>query len=154
MKKIYIACAVLATAALTSCLQEQSFNDVKLGENDVVFTFQGAASTKAAEAPVQRGVSIPLGKDGSHSFTLVETVTDLNDWSPATKGTPAYTENVGTLYANDLFVTATGFGAATFENMDGARVNGGWRTSTAICRQYLAQQMSRQLASCRRKANR
>ena len=127
MKKIYIACAVLATAALTSCLQEQSFNDVKLSENDVVFTFQGAASTKAAEAPVQRGVSIPLGKDGSHSFTLVETVTDLNDWSPATKGTPAYTENVGTLYANDLFVTATGFGDATFENMDGDRVNGGWR---------------------------
>lgn len=36
----------------------------------------------------------------------------------------------------------------------GFRVNGGWRTSTAICRQYLAQQMSRQLASCRRKANR
>lgn len=36
----------------------------------------------------------------------------------------------------------------------GFRVNGGWRTSTAICRQYLAQQMSRQLASCRGKASR
>ena len=36
----------------------------------------------------------------------------------------------------------------------GFRVNGGWRTSTAICKQYLTRQMSRQLASCRMKAKR
>ena len=31
------------------------------------------------------------------------------------------------------------------------RVKNGWRTRTAVCRQYLAQQMSRQLASWNRK---
>ena len=61
MKKIYFASVALVAAALTSCIQEQSFNDVKLGENDVVFTFQGAAPTKAAEAPVRQGISVSLG---------------------------------------------------------------------------------------------
>ena len=138
MKKIYIACAVLATAALTSCLQEQSFNDVKLGENDVVFTFQGAASTKSAEAPVQRGVSVFLGNAGGSSLYLEETISNLDAISPATKGTPAYTENVGTLYKNDLNVYATEFGGdATFENMDEEIYsNGGWRYRHSYDKDY------------------
>ena len=131
MKKIYIACAVLATAALTSCIQEQSFNDVKLGENDVVFTFQGAAPTKAAEAPVRQGISVSLGNADGNALYLEETISDLDAVSPATKGTPAYTENVGTLYKNDLSVYAVGGSfpntAETFETMDEEMVNGGWR---------------------------
>ena len=120
MKKIYIASVALVAAALTSCIQEQSFNDVKLGENDVVFTFQGAAPTKAAEAPVRNsGVTLSLGNEDGGDLVLEETVVDLNAWSPATKGTPAYTENVGDLYKNDLNVYATEFGGdALFETMD------------------------------------
>ena len=120
MKKIYFASVALVAAALTSCIQEQSFNDVKLGENDVVFTFQGAAPTKAAEAPARNsGVTLSLGNEDGGDLVLEETVVDLNAWSPATKGTPAYTENVGDLYKNDLNVYATEFGGdALFETMD------------------------------------
>ena len=134
MKKIYIALAVLATAALASCEQEKSFNDVKVGENGLVFSFQGTASTRAAEgiSPVQKGATLELeaDEDGQKLF-LEETIQDLNGFSPETKGTPAYTENVGVLYADNLsvygdkgnFTTAT-----TFVNMDDAQVDGGgWR---------------------------
>ena len=125
MKKIYIALAVLATAALVSCEQEKSFNDVEIGENGLVFALQGGASTRATDnvAVVEKGVEIELNVDevGQKLF-LEETIQDLNYSMPATKGTPAYTENAGVLYADNLsvygdrgtlFTTAT-----TFQNMD------------------------------------
>ena len=132
MKKIYIALAVLATAALSSCVQEKSFNDVKVGENGLVFSIQDV-STRAAEgiSPVEKGVKFELeaDEDGQKLF-LEETIQDLNGFFPETKGTPAYTENVGVLYADNLsvygdkgsFTTAT-----TYENMDDSTVDGGWR---------------------------
>ena len=41
MKKIYIVMAVLATAALASCQQEESFEEgKKVEENDVVFAIK------------------------------------------------------------------------------------------------------------------
>ena len=67
MKKIYIVMAVLATAALASCQQEKSFNDVKIGENDVVFAIKGGA-TRSAEVALEsrQGVVSPLEtKSGS-----------------------------------------------------------------------------------------
>ena len=133
MKKIYLAMTVLAAAVLSSCVQEKSFNDVTIGENELVFTIQGAASTRSAEsvAPVERGVKFELeaGEDGQKLF-LEETVQDLNRFIPITRGTPAYTENVGVLYANDMSVYAAEgtFGTATFSNMDDAISDaGGWR---------------------------
>jgi hypothetical protein len=107
MKKIYIALAVLATAALASCVQEKSFRDVTIGENGLVFSIQGAASTRSAESisPVEKGVKFELeaDEDGQKLF-LEETIQDLNSFFPETKGTPAYTENVGVLYADNLNV--------------------------------------------------
>lgn len=119
--------AVIATATLVSCQQEKSFDDVKLGDNDVVFAFQGSAATKSGESMEQDGVVIPLEMTDGGMLSLVETIVDLNVLSPITKGTPVYTENVGTLYENNLFVTANGFGDATFENMETEMYGGGWR---------------------------
>ena len=113
--------AVLATAALASCQQEKSFNDEKLGENSVVFTISGGATRSAETAPeVRQGVVIPLETEDGSKFFLEETVVNLNEIGPATKGTPAYTENLGSLYKNDLSVYAAEgtFGTATYENME------------------------------------
>ena len=121
MKKIYIVMAVLATAALASCQQEKSFNDEQLGDNSVVFTISGGATRAADAAPeVRQGVVIPLETEDGSKFFLEETVVNLNEIGPETKGTPAYTENVGKLYANDLSVYAAEgtFGTATYENME------------------------------------
>ena len=122
MKKIYIVMAVLATAALASCQQEKSFNDEKLSENSVVFTISGGATRSAEAAPeVRQGVVIPLETEDGSKFFLEETVVNLNEIGPATKGTPAYTENLGTLYANNLSVygdKGSFTTAATYENME------------------------------------
>lgn len=122
MKKFYIAIAVLAAAMLISCEREKSFNDVTIGENDVVLSLQGAPATRAADMGlVQKGVTISFESTGDgNKLFLEETVEDLNSaWAPATKGTPVYTENVGVLYKNKLGVYAAGnFGDATYESMD------------------------------------
>lgn len=122
MKKIYIEMAVLATAALASCQQEKSFNDEKLSENSVVFTISGGATRSAEATPeVRQGVVIPLETEDGSKFFLEETVVNLNEIGPATKGTPAYTENLGTLYANDLSVygdKGSFTTAATYQNME------------------------------------
>ena len=137
MKKIYIAMAVLATAALASCQQEKSFNDVKIDENDVVFTIKGGATRSAEAAPeIRQGVIIPIETESGSQLFLEETVTSLDEIA-ATRGTPAYTENLGTLYANDLSVWGNGGSfttAATYESMDNstyprkdASLGDGWR---------------------------
>jgi len=114
--------AVLATAALASCQQEKSFNDEKLSENSVVFTISGGATRAADAAPeVRQGVVIPLETEDGSKFFLEETVVNLNEIGPETKGTPAYTENLGSLYKNDLSVygdKGSFTTAATYENME------------------------------------
>ena len=138
MKKIYIALAVLGTALLSSCVQEKSFNDTKIGENDIVITLQGAPATRASEMGlVQKGATIDLAaSEDGHKIFLEETIEDLNSaWAPVTRGTPAYTENLGVLYKNNMGVYASGLDDATYETMDSdvyARKEGhgtgeGWR---------------------------
>ena len=115
--------AVIATAVLASCQQEKSFNDLApVGENGVVFAIQGSSTTRSTDiAPeVRKGVIIPLVTEDGHQFVLEETVTSMDEFSAGTRGTPAYTENLGTLYANNLSVYAAegSFGTATYENME------------------------------------
>ena len=137
MKKIYlIAFTVLATLALGSCVQEiqdDNTSNFALGENDIAFVMKGGAATRAGEsvAAVSRGVTIPLGvtEDGT-SLYLEETVTNLDAVAPVTRGTPAYTENLGVLYANQLGVHAEGgsFGDKTFDSDSKATgSDGSWR---------------------------
>ncbi len=133
MKKINLVMAVLGTVALVSCVKEEFENNDGLSavsENSIVFKVRGGASTRAGDGEaVTRGVTIPLGKgaDGN-SFYLEETVANLDAAKPIiTRGTPAYTENIGVLYANNMGVY--GFSQdVTFETMDDQQLSdGGWR---------------------------
>ena len=127
--------AVLATAALASCQQEKSFEDKKIGEKDLVFSLQGSASTRSAEdaIAIRKGVIIEAEKDeNGNGLIMEETIETLNDiYAPATKGTPAYTENVGKLYENLGVVIKNGnselLNTTGFYAMDDEMVGGGWR---------------------------
>ena len=121
MKKIYIALAVVATALLSSCVKEKTFNDLTpIGENGIAFVLENVStrSMDATQAPVQRGISVPMGVDAKgDAIFLEETIENLNP-APATKGAPAYTVNVGTLYTSMGVYAAGNFGDAAFEVMD------------------------------------
>lgn len=129
MKKIYITLAVLATAALSSCVQEKSFEGHVLEKGEVSFFLRAGAPTKASDMDrsVQKGVTVKIGEIGGQTAYLEETITDLSFIAPMTKGTPAFTENVGTLYENQLAVHTdySDFVDATFETQ--GFENGGWR---------------------------
>ena len=129
MKKIYIALAVLATALLSSCVQEKSFKDIVVGENELAFVMEGA-STRAAEgnAPqAAKGITIPMGVINGEGLYLEETIQELNP-SPATRGVPVYNENLGIMHKTlGVYGEYEKFGDAIFQGMDEAIHNGGWR---------------------------
>ncbi len=137
MKKYYIIIAALATATLTSCVKEQFSTELSpLGENAVAFVL-GGASTKAADmAPITKtGITIPMGSDNQgNKLYLQETIEDMNP-TLSTKGSPAYTLNVGTLYPKmGVYADGGNFGRDTvhFKAQDMyANLNGGqgWRYS-------------------------
>lgn len=135
MKKIYFALAVLVTALLSSCVEEKSFNDVNIGKNDLVFSMQGAASTRsAAVGEVQKGVIFELdADDNGQKLFMEETVEDLNNVSLETRSTPAYTENVGTLYKKLGAVIMDGetvvLNTTEFNALDNEMYGNGWRYS-------------------------
>lgn len=121
MKKIYIALAVLAAAALTSCEKERSHNDLNLDANSIAFTLQGAAKTRTAESGVVSSQYLPVKIDlDGRTYSLEETVVRMDsEVSPATKGTPAYTSNVSTLYGS-FNALAHVAGSSTVAIPDGA----------------------------------
>lgn len=133
MKNSYITLAVLSMAAFLVSCQNREFNgDMYIPEKgDIVFALPNKVATKAPEATV-KGATIDLGVvEGSNLF-LEETITNLDEAvyvGPQTKGTPAYTENIGVLYANNLGVHADkgNFGENVYTNVDGDLVDGGWR---------------------------
>lgn len=135
MKKIYIAMAVLGTVALVSCEREKSFNELSpIGKNGVAFAIGGGATRSTdAVSNVERGITLSLGSDDlGNGYYLEETIEELNP-SPATKGSPAYTQNIGTIYSTmGVYSDAEGFGDAIFGVMDDAMTNNpnggqGWR---------------------------
>ena len=111
MKKSRILLAVLLTAALVSC-QETEFggNEYIPKKGDVVFRMKGnGRTTKSVDsATPAKGVTIDMSTENGPRLYLEETVINLDDmdFGPQTKGTPAYTENLGQLYANNLGVHA------------------------------------------------
>ena len=132
MKKIYIGMAALAAVTLVSCVQEKSFDEKPLGKDELRLSLQGSTSTRSRELMDPQTFSYFAGEDKEKglSFIMEEVVEDLNYASPATKGTPAYTENVGKLYHN-LNVVAKGGDSDIVTNfwaMDDAQQEGaGWR---------------------------
>lgn len=131
MKKIHIVLAILAIAALTSCQEEKSFNGKTLDKGDIAFVLQSGPSTRAADidSPETKGINVSIGKVGNMNLYLEETISDLDYAAPETRGVPVFTENVGKLYADKLFVHAVGggFGDAVF-GTDGM-AGDGWRYS-------------------------
>ncbi len=123
MKKSYIALAVFSMAALlVSCQTEEiRVSTFEPGENDVLFSMAyNRADTKSSDdgVPYAKSTSIDLGfHEGTHLF-LEESVIDLDGISvePVTKGTPAFTENLGVLYEGKLGVyvdaSSGGFGSS------------------------------------------
>lgn len=126
MKKIYIILAVLMTAVLASCVKEQSFSDMTpIPENAIAFMLQNASTRSAASvAKPEKGITIPIEKtDCGEAFYLEETIEELNP-TPATRGIPAYTVNVGKIYTTMGVYADAGSGnfqgEATFDRMDKA----------------------------------
>lgn len=137
MKKFYIVLAVAATAMLlTSCEEELSFNDVTLGKDEIAFSFSNVTTKAATNLPTAvKGISVPVGVDArGDAIFLEETIEEMNP-SPATKGAPAYTINLGNLYPKlGVYADGGNFGGdVVFEKMDGStydRKDGnseGWR---------------------------
>lgn len=109
MKKNYIK--IITTAALILLFAGCQVNETDLqgnlseiGKNTVAFSVGGVdtRSSVAISDISEPGLTISLGADEmGNNFILEESVVDLN--SPITRGTPAYTENVVTLYDGKLF---------------------------------------------------
>lgn len=104
MKRVYILLAVLSMAALASCQQNEiDGGDTYVAQKgDIAFSMvrNGGATRSSGPNATVKGMTIDLGsQDGTH-FVLEESVTnlDLVDYGPVTRGTPAFTENLGQLY--------------------------------------------------------
>ena len=98
MKKVFIALAILAAAVFTSCNREKE-NGYVPKENGIAFYLQGI-STKSAETTPQAGL---IELDKQSGLIIEESVVSLDDdwyYEPMTKGSPAYTENVASLYGS------------------------------------------------------
>ena len=125
-KHVYLA--ALAAVALMSCQQEK-YIEGGAGSNEVAFSLQSAA-TRSAEiaSPVETGVSISLGKMEGRELFLEETIVNLNDYVPETKGAPVYTENVGYLYKDQLGVHTDAAGGvdASYARLSDGPSDGGW----------------------------
>lgn len=119
-------------AFLVSCQNREFNGDMYIPEKgDIVFALPNKVATKASDATI-KGATIDLGVVEGNNLFLEETITNLDEaiyTGPQTKGTPAYTENLGVLYANNLGVHADkgNFGENVYSNVDGNLVDGGWR---------------------------
>ena len=130
MKKIYFALAVLATAAFTSCVNEQSFKDqAPVPEDAIAFVMKGVSPRSEGNVSnATMGITLSFGKTPQgEPIYMEETIEQINP-SPATRGIPAYTENVGVLYKDELSVRTSyaDFYETQFERESDTMENGGW----------------------------
>ena len=98
MKRVFIALAILAAAVFTSCNREKESGYVPQ-KNGIAFYLKGI-STKSAEMAPQVGL---IELDKQSGLIIEESVVSLDDdwyYEPMTKGSPAYTENVASLYGS------------------------------------------------------
>lgn len=134
MKNSSIKLAVLMMAALAvSCQVSETFEDSYIPEKGdfLIRLGNNTKATKALDvAPMSvNGAVIDLGMQDGTNFYLEETITRLDGQAngPETKGTPAYTENVGVLYSTLGLYAAGNFGNVSFDRLDNEMFNGGWR---------------------------
>lgn len=133
MKKIYFVIAALAAVTLSSCEKEKDFKDATpLGKDDIAFSLQSAATRSMETMAPKPGMTIKLDSE----VCLEETIEEMDYASPATRGVPAYTFNVGNIYkAMDVYgeyekdgaYVEGSFGDASFVRLDEEMVSNGWR---------------------------
>ena len=118
MKTNRIAIALLASAALmlSSCdNREKDFEEITIGEGEVAFRI---GEVKTRSAVVNQSETIQLGtvRSEDSSFILEDEITSLDFVSNdlATRGTPAFTENVKALHKTFYTVAMTDDGEASF----------------------------------------
>lgn len=98
MKKVFIALAIFAAAFFSSCNREKESNYVPQ-KNGIAFYLQGISTKSAETAPLVGMIDL----DKQSGLILEESVVSLDDdwyFAPMTKGSPAYTENVASLYGS------------------------------------------------------
>ena len=122
MKTNRIAIALLASVALmlSSCdNREKDYEDITIGEGEVAFRI-GEVKTRSAAINQSETVQLGTVRSEDSSFILEDEVTSLDSFSDdiATRGTPAFTENVkdlyGTFYTVALKAGGTDAGSAAF----------------------------------------
>ena len=133
MKKIYFVIAALAAVTLSSCEKEKDFKDATpLGKDDIAFSMQSASTRSMETMAPKPGMTIKLNSE----VCLEETIEEMDYASPATRGVPAYTFNVGKIYkAMDVYgeyekdgaYVEGSFGDASFVRLDEEMVSNGWR---------------------------
>ena len=108
MKTNHIALTILASAALmlSACVNENDYGEIKLEKNELAFRMGAVPTRSAADA---EGLGIfdvgTIQTDGGDAFVLEENVESL-DAGMATRGTPAFTDNVADLYGNTFNAVA------------------------------------------------
>ena len=122
----YVLCLLSAAFAVLSVSCQREMEEVAVPqltaeENSIAFKITGTGAL--TKAPVQAVKTlIPLAEDeNGYTFTLEETVTDLNAAGVFTKGKPATTQNVGTLYGS--FYAFAYNTAGTEQALEGATFN-------------------------------
>ena len=118
--------AALAAVTLASCEKEKDFkNATPLGKDDIAFSLQSAATRSADAMAPKQGMTIKLNSE----VCLEETIEDMDYASPATRGIPAYTFNVGEIYKTMYVYADQGSfgGEAIYNRMDEEMVANGWR---------------------------
>ncbi len=102
MKTRNIALVLFAGVALlvTSCINEKDYFLTGLGKDDIAFKI-GSVQTKAGfeEASISTESIASFKFGNKDAFTLEESVVSMDNL-PITKGTPAFTENVVSLYGS------------------------------------------------------
>lgn len=103
---------IAASLSFIACQEEQSVEGPNAKDNEIVFNMKasnGKVDTKSEAEVSDQKFSIPFTSEDGTKFYLEESVTDLDDVfnSPETRGTPAYTENIKTLYGNFKAVAYT-----------------------------------------------
>ena len=115
---MYLAASVALVFPVSSCIRERNFETYAPEPEAISFVIGGystRAELKGTQEEVPRVNRYSLGTDDrGNLFTLEETVTRMDPWdgTPATRGTPAYTENVqdvhGSAFRGIIFNPETG----------------------------------------------
>ena len=130
MRKSIIILATMAFAAVffTGCNQEENFENTPIDKSSDVIGFQMPTTNTRAEVSLGEptGLTIELSRDeDGNCFSLEESIQYLDN-TMVTRGTPAYTENVGALYGSFNAVLMNGSNAVQFADGAFTHEDGVW----------------------------